>query len=178
MQGPWEQIAIRSARSGDTKAWTLLYEAHVGAVFQYGLRLTYGRLDLAEELTQETFVHAACALHRYRSQSGTLRMWLFGIAKKRMQKLLTSEARRAGRERRYAAEKPVSANNNGTTAVHETLARLPAKHRAVLEYKYIHGLSLKEMADKLQLSIEAIESRLRRARRHFAEAYGRLKNEA
>jgi predicted DNA-binding protein YlxM (UPF0122 family) len=53
--------------------------------------------------------------------------------------------------------------------VHETLARLPAKHRTMLEYKYIHGLSLKEMAEKLQLSIEAIESRLRRARQHFAE---------
>ncbi|MHC4354424.1 MAG: RNA polymerase sigma factor [Planctomycetota bacterium] len=177
MQDAWEQIAIQSAKAGDTRAWAMLYETHVAAVFQYGLRLTFGRQDMAEELTQETFVHAARALHRYRSQSGTLRMWLFGVAKKRMQKLLTCETRRAGREQRYAAEKQIPADNNDATAVHETLARLPAKHRTVLEYKYIHGLSLKEMAEKLQLSIEAIESRLRRARQHFAEAHGRRKNE-
>ncbi len=95
-----------------------------------------------------------------------------------MQKLLTSETRRAGREQRYATEKQSPADNDETTAVHETLARLPAKHRTVLEHKYIHGLSLQEMAERLQLSIEAIESRLRRARRHFAEAHGRPNNEA
>jgi RNA polymerase sigma-70 factor, ECF subfamily len=95
MQDPWEQIAIDSAKAGDTRAWTLLYKAHVGAVFQYGLRLAHGRQDMAEELTQDTFVQAARALHRYRSQSGTLRMWLFGVAKKRMHTLLTRAARRA-----------------------------------------------------------------------------------
>jgi RNA polymerase sigma factor (sigma-70 family) len=54
---------------------------------------------------------------------------------------------------------------------------LPEKRRTVLEHKYIHGLSLKEMAEKLQLSVEAVESRLRRARRHFAEAHERSRNE-
>jgi len=105
-------------------------------------------------------------------------MWLFGIAKKRMQKLLISEARRAGREQRYATDRQAASDDSAMVAVHETLARLPVKHRIVLEHKYIHGLSLKEMAEKLQLSVEAIESRLRRARRHFAEVHGKSKNEA
>lgn len=173
MQDQWEQIAIRSARAGDTQGWAMLYQGHVAAVFQYGLQLTQGHKELAEELVQETFVHAARGLHHYQVRTGTFRMWLFGIIKKRWQKHLTAEARRKGREERYAAQRQAYRKNDSSMDVHATLAQLPAKHRLILEHKYLLGYSLKEMGQRLQISIEAVESRLRRARQQFAEVYGR-----
>ncbi len=177
MHDQWEQIAIRNAKVGDTQGWAVLYQGHVTAVFQYALGLTQGRQELAEELTQETFVHAARGLRSYRSRSGTLRMWLFGIAKRRLQKHLTAQNRRLGREKRYAAQQHIPTNENESSTVHEALAHLPGQTRVVLEQKYLHGLSLKEMAETLEISIEAVESRLRRARQQFAQVHQRLTRE-
>ena len=59
--------------------------------------------------------------------------------------------------------------------VHEALARLPWRHRIVLEAKYFRGLSMKEIAANSGASIEAIESQLRRARAGFARVYEQLR---
>ena len=55
--------------------------------------------------------------------------------------------------------------------VHEALARLPLEYRRALESKYLRRLTMKEMAESDGLSIEAIESLLRRARDRFARMY-------
>jgi RNA polymerase sigma factor (sigma-70 family) len=61
--------------------------------------------------------------------------------------------------------------------VHEALARLPLEYRRALESKYLRRLTMKEMAESDGMSIEAIESLLRRARDRFAQIYELMQNE-
>ncbi len=61
--------------------------------------------------------------------------------------------------------------------VHEALARLPLEYRRALESKYLRRLTMKEMAESDGMSIEAIESLLRRARDRFAQVYEQMQNE-
>jgi len=61
--------------------------------------------------------------------------------------------------------------------VHGALARLPLEYRRALENKYLKRLTMKEMAESDGMSIEAIESLLRRARDRFAQVYEQMQNE-
>lgn len=54
------------------------------------------------------------------------------------------------------------------------LDQLPVRYGDALEWKYVYGFSAKEIAKKLDLSIDATNSLLARAKRAFKEAYGEL----
>jgi RNA polymerase sigma-70 factor (ECF subfamily) len=58
------------------------------------------------------------------------------------------------------------------------LDRLPPKYGNVLEWKYIEGYSVSEIAGKLDLGNEATQSLLARAKRAFGDVYGSLSGPA
>ena len=88
-------------------------------------------------------------------------------------KLQTSERRRKGREHQYFTENhdKSSSKSPETLSVHEILAKLPLKHRYILECKYLKRLTVKEIAIELNTGIAAAESALRRAREKFASLH-------
>ena len=56
------------------------------------------------------------------------------------------------------------------------LDRLPARYGDVLEWKYVEGHSVKEIARRLDIGTEATQSLLARAKRAFADVYNSLTN--
>ena len=54
------------------------------------------------------------------------------------------------------------------------LDSLPAKYGNVLEWKYVEGHSVKEIAARLEMGAEATQSLLARAKRAFADVYSTL----
>jgi RNA polymerase sigma-70 factor (ECF subfamily) len=54
------------------------------------------------------------------------------------------------------------------------LDRLPARYGDVLEWKYIDGQTVREIAARLGIGTEAAQSVLARAKRAFADVYGSL----
>ena len=58
--------------------------------------------------------------------------------------------------------------------VQVALDHLPPKYGDALEWKYIQGYSVKEIAGRLNLSPEAAQSLLARAKRAFQDIYGTL----
>ena len=54
------------------------------------------------------------------------------------------------------------------------LDRLPAHYGNALEWKYVYGFSVEEIAAKLGVGIDAAQSVLARAKRAFHEVYGTL----
>ncbi len=57
------------------------------------------------------------------------------------------------------------------------LDQLPAHYGNALEWKYIQGFSVDEIAAKLGVGVEAAQSLLARAKRGFQEVYGALTSE-
>jgi RNA polymerase sigma-70 factor (ECF subfamily) len=55
--------------------------------------------------------------------------------------------------------------------VQVTLEHLPGRYGQVLEWKYIHGLSVDEIAERLDVGYKATESLLTRAREAFRDAF-------
>lgn len=54
------------------------------------------------------------------------------------------------------------------------LDRLPANYGNALEWKYVYGYSVEEIAGRLGVGLEAAQSVLARAKRAFQEVYGTL----
>jgi len=174
-----EVTTILEAQGGSEPAWRQLFELHFDAVYRFCLALTGGRRELAEETTQQAFIAAAQRIGRYRSQQGTFRAWLLGIARNRYLTLGAKERRRQRYEALAQDESHASAGDpEPDLRVHEALAHMPLEYRRVLENKYLRRLTVKEMAETDGMSIEAIESLLRRARDRFAEVYELMRNEA
>jgi RNA polymerase sigma-70 factor (ECF subfamily) len=57
------------------------------------------------------------------------------------------------------------------------LDRLPAHYGNALEWKYVYGFSVEEIAAKLGLGLDATQSVLARAKRAFHDVYGALTKE-
>ena len=55
-----------------------------------------------------------------------------------------------------------------------TLDSLPAPYGDVLEWKYLEGASMRDIADRLGLTVKAVESMLTRARESFKSGFGAL----
>ena len=60
--------------------------------------------------------------------------------------------------------------------VHVALDRLPARYGDALEWKYVDGLTVAEIAARLALSPKAAESLLTRAREAFRDAFATMTN--
>jgi DNA-directed RNA polymerase specialized sigma24 family protein len=58
--------------------------------------------------------------------------------------------------------------------VEATLDALPGRYGDALEWKYIDGLSVQEIADRLRVGPKAAESLLTRARESFRDAISGL----
>ena len=93
------QGLLERARQGDEQAFTLLFERYANPIFNFIYRMV-GQSDLAEDLTQETFVRAFRKIGGLRPDADKqLSTWLFGVAKN-----VARESFRARRRDRNSVE--------------------------------------------------------------------------
>lgn len=72
--------AVEKAKGGDKDAFGEIYEEFRKRIFRYTYYLLYDR-DLAEDLTQLTFLKAWLALPHFSSGKGTFQAYLYAIAR-------------------------------------------------------------------------------------------------
>ena len=140
-----------------------------------------GDRDRAEELSQQTFLHAL------RQETLTNeRAWLFTVAKN----LVRDEARRDTRRRHHlqllqaeeraremeTAPQPVESAEDAALA-RQALGMLAERDRQALLMRE-EGLDYNEIAEALSLSVGSIGTTLARARRRLVEAYEALQGSA
>lgn len=167
---PQERAWVAGLRAGQTAAFDATFAAYRARVFGYLARMT-GRRDLAEDLTQDTFLRLARAARDLRPDT-RLRSWLFAVA----HNVLVSHARAARVTAALAselAEQDAPTSPTPFQAVAETatqlrveraLALLPPAYREVILLVAIEGLPAAEAGAALGLSPEAVRQRLSRAR--------------
>jgi RNA polymerase sigma-70 factor, ECF subfamily len=162
----------RAVLAGDQAAWRALYDSAYGPLWAYVVWRCAGLRDLAEEITQETWLIAVRRIRAYEPRKGPFLAWLRGIAAR----VLQNELRRRRQIQSLADAEVAGPAAEGGTAelIVRALALLPEHYEGVLRGKYLNGLSVEEIARAWQTTPKAIESLLTRARQGFREAYARL----
>jgi RNA polymerase sigma-70 factor (ECF subfamily) len=169
---------IRLCREGSEAAWQDLVSRHTRRVFGVAYRFC-GRVDEAEDLTQEVFVKVYQKLDRYRDQDGAFTTWLTTIA--RNQAIDLYRRRREERQRRVDDPERIDVTaspgggqqaelerNERVELVRSGLRALPQDLREPLMLCDIRGLSYDEAARTLEIPLGTVKSRINRGRLELA----------
>lgn len=166
-------VSAPEAPGDQRRQLVALYDAALPDVYGY-LASRCGSASTAEDLTSETFLAAADAVHRG-SVSDLTVAWLIGVARHK----LVDHWRRKEREGRAltaigsepdADDDPWDVHLDLLTA-HRVLAELGPHHRSALTLRYLDELPVRQVADCLGRTEGATEVLLVRARRAFRSAY-------
>ena len=174
---------LAAAAGGDQHAWRALVERYSRRVYALLVRLCHDR-ELAEEITQATFVKLVEALDDYQ-ESGRFEPWLFRIAANR----LRDEMRRRKRQARPMGAAPgdggeagawsaveAGAGDTGSMSPLETMTRaeqlaqlrqaveqLSEADREVIYMRHTAGLTFAQIAEALEQPIGTVLARGHRA---------------
>jgi RNA polymerase sigma factor (sigma-70 family) len=169
---------LRRCRAGDEAGWRELVERHTRRVFAIAYRFS-GRVDEAEDLTQEVFVKVYQSLARYEPAAGTFGTWLGTVARNHA----IDHYRRRREERARVNDDPemLPALPDHAEPVDEALVReqraglvrravraLPAPLREAVVLCDLQGLSYEEIAETLALPLGTVKSRINRGRIELA----------
>lgn len=142
-----------------------LYDAYAGQLLRLGVRLL-GDRGQAEDLVQETFVRLWQAASRFDPGRGTVRTFVFTLARR----VATDHYRRlSSRPRLVGAptEEAMGASEGEDMVdrlarehlVRDALDELPDKHREVIELTFDRDLSDRQIADRIDVPIGTVRSR-------------------
>jgi RNA polymerase sigma-70 factor (ECF subfamily) len=161
---------------GDPGAFRAWYDDAVERVFGYVYGRSGGNFEIAEDITQETFLQAVRHWQSFDGRSEPV-TWLCSIARNR----LTDHYRELDRQRirhlrlvvgEIGAEGPAPDRAVGDRdAVVAALRQLPDIERAALVFRYLDDLSVREVASMLGRSVDGTDALIRRAKERFRGIY-------
>ena len=169
--------------AGRERAFEEFFDGYFPGLFRFALART-GDEGVAEDVVQATMTTAIRKIGTWRGEAA-LFTWLCTICRHEIGAQLT---RTRGRSVALVEDDPaiaaalaslsaddrqdaVLARGETTRLVHVVLDRLPPRYASALEWKYIDGISVNEIADRLQLTAKAAESLLTRARDAFRHGF-------
>jgi len=164
---------IARARRGDHEAFRLIFDRYARPIISFVYDMV-GRRELAEELTQETFVRAYRNIKGLRDET-KLSTWLFGIAKNVARESLRSRVR-DDRKVGIDDDRIMELADAGVTpddqllnkelngVIREALGALDEDKRLVFTLKIFQQRSYEEIAEITGSSIPKLKTDLHRAR--------------
>ena len=174
-----EKILLEKIVNRDEKALFYVYKKYQPSIFNF-VKSQISNYQTAEELTQDIFLDFIEALRDFRFQS-SLKTFLFSIArhkivdqirKKKIRNILFS------RLPSFIVEslKVVFIDEEiDKKELKEKIAKiinsLPNDYQLILRLKYIEGIKIKEISEKLKMNFKATESLLFRARKSFIKIF-------
>jgi len=173
---PPDMELIEAFKGGDMKAFETLVSRYEAKVYHLALRLTRSDMD-AEEILQDAFMKVHDKVHTFRGDS-KFSSWLYRV----VANLAYMKLRKKKRDPSVSLEDvmPVLQEDNASEPIldwsnrpddelmaeetrqvlDEAIAKLPVKNRVVFLLRDVEGLTNKEVAEILQLTVPTVKSRL------------------
>ena len=171
---------VERLKGGDAKALDELFRRHRDAAFGIAYRLL-GRREDALDVVQESFIHVMRGIDGFRGQS-SFKTWLYRIVthaaldyrRYRSHRLTDSldtenapEPAATGPDHQTPVEE--AEEHDLRRAIDEALVNVSEKNRAALVLYALEGMSYKEVAEALGISIGTVMSRIFNARQRLRE---------
>lgn len=171
-------------------SFDVLYTRYEKGIFNLIYRMV-GDIEDATDLTSQTFLHALRAYDRFRGEAQAY-TWLYRIAVN----LCKNHFRKRDREARIqlvSLDAPIMADGEEVnrdiedisqsperllegqelqTLIQQAIMELSTELRTVILLRDVQGLSYQEIADITGCSVEAVKSRIFRARGHLRKVLG------
>jgi RNA polymerase sigma-70 factor (ECF subfamily) len=182
---------VKRLLAHDRDAFNAFFDGYFPRLYRFARTRLNDDPDTTKEIVQVTLTKAIRKLASYRGEAAFF-TWLCTIcrheiadhrervARDRQHIVLTEDTPdiRAAVEAIAAPESDEPESNfrrlETTRLIQVALDQLPTHYGDALEWKYVYGFSVDEIAAKLGIGIEAAQSLLARAKRAFQEIYGAL----
>jgi RNA polymerase sigma-70 factor, ECF subfamily len=172
-----DEVLLARICQRDEQALALLYTRYADVVYGLALRIVR-QVEVAEEVTQETFLRVWRGAHTFQGNPSGFRSWLFRIARN----LALDQLRRQAARPRTVTITPEPTDDRApldtladetcdvaaqATAcclrdqVRHALMTLPPEQRHVLELAYFGGLTHREIAEQTGEPLGTVKTRLR-----------------
>lgn len=181
-----DEALIALVAAGDKEAFNELVGRNMKPIYALAYRMCFDKDD-AEDITQETFLRLWLKAHTFNPNKGAkVGTWLYSIAYRlcvdlhRKQRHVSDAELQDVADIRENAEQQLHKKNMGE-CVKKAIRVLPVKQRAALVLCHYEGLSNKQAANTLHVSVKSVESLLVRARKALRvalEKQGVIKREA
>lgn len=176
-----DRLLVQRMLDGEEEAFEEFFKMFFPGLYRFALARLRQDSAAAEEVVQRALCKAVSKLSLYRGEAA-LFTWLCTFCRHEIcsylkcePELVDSPEVMAALESLLVAEQdqPDQALLRKEVAqlVQLVLDALPAHYADALEWKYIEGLSVKEIAGRLNLGLKAAESLLTRARQAFRDAF-------
>lgn len=163
---------LEAAAGGAQPAFAEIVTRHYQPVYRLAWRMA-GDAAMAEDITQEAFIRLWRNPLQVR-EAAAVRGWLMRVAanaaidRARKPRLAALELAPETADPQARPDAPL-ARAEASRLVDEALAELPDRQRQAVVLSYFEGLTNAEMADVMDVSVEAVESLLARARRFLKD---------
>jgi RNA polymerase sigma-70 factor, ECF subfamily len=191
MEASVDRDLVARMLSGDQRAFDEFFHGYFDRLYRFALVRLDNDPDTAEDIVQQTLCRAVERLGSFRGEAA-LFTWLCQICRNMIADTFRAKERPRGvvvpfddtEEIRAAlesiaalpAEDPQQSlmNEQLQHVVQVVLDYLPRRYGEALEWKYIQGLSIKEIAARLEIAPKAAESVLSRARAAFRQGFASI----
>jgi RNA polymerase sigma-70 factor (ECF subfamily) len=185
---PHQQIEVLTRRmtEGDEMAWCTFYDAYFDRLWRYLLVVAAGREDAAREALQGALVRVTRHIKVFRDED-IFWSWLTVLARSAFADETKKRRRYFSFLNRFTRHTSVVLDGANDRQADERLknllerhvALLPPDERSLVEQKYYAHHGVREIADTLQMTEKAVESKLSRVRKKLKDAVlAELKDES
>ena len=157
------QLLARISSDATGEALRTLYRAYAGELYGFALN-ALGDRGTAEEVVQEVFTRAWRHAEAYDPTRGSVRTWLYQIARH----AIIDSRRRAAVRPALALHEPRDEQDPEGLSIERAmlgwqvagaLEKLTPEHRQVIRLAHVQGLSVREIAERLGLPEGTVKSR-------------------
>ncbi|MGA9573957.1 MAG: RNA polymerase sigma factor [Lysobacterales bacterium] len=181
----------RELLAGDEDDFKRFFEDYFPRLYRFAVERLSGDRQATQEVVQSTLSRTLLNLHKYRGESA-LFTWMCSICKNEIYDYLKARSRYKQTvileselpdkdfilqsQDATSPDQPedIYQRDQTTRLIHKVLDNLPPDYGNVIEWKYIDGLSLKQIAKRLNMSHAATQSILFRARLAFQKHHGEI----
>lgn len=176
-----DQILIEQLNASSMEAFSALYDKYAGMVFNFTLSILKDDC-ISEDITQSCFA-LMWSRRASISPDGNLPAWLYVVARnavfKEVRRQVTASKYLDYLSNRDEAETQESELTNGDTSVilaeaEAAIDALPESRRKIYKMRFIDGLSVHEISERLNISPKTVETQIARAKNAIRQRISEL----
>jgi len=169
VESPTDEMLMKDIQAGNQQAFQYLVNQNLASLHGFAQRMLGSNSD-AEDVVQETFIRVWNKAHTWKAGKAKLSTWLHRITHN-----LCVDWQRKPKVQTMTLTHDVEENTEHSTdslqreetaqAVETALQQLPERQRSAIVLCYYQGMSNRDAAQVLNVSVTALESLLARGRR-------------
>jgi len=172
-----DEELMKALSKGDQRAFDELYKRFYAQLLGYFKNMLWGDREKAEDMVHDIFAKII-KNPDYFDSNRSFRTWLFSVASNMCKNEYKKHAVRKNTTIGVEDYRSISSSTNVLSEVQDiqfqaafedNLAKMDEKHREVFALRHLEGLSMKEIAEVMEINEGTVKSRLFYATKFLAE---------